>query len=281
MDDAVAGTPPGGIRVAGVYLEGFAPLDGAAFARAAARFTAGGRRVILYRAGRTPAGASASAGHTAAIAGDVTVGRELLRAAGVTIAETPAAFDELLRAFTLLDGRPAAGHRLGAVSNAGSECVTIADHAGTLRVAPFAPGTAARLSALLVPAGITSVVDVHNPLDLTPIAGAALSGEVIRAVLAADEVDAGIIGVVPMADSIETLAPGDGHAEDLARPGAIADQLIAAWRATRKPWVCVVDAGPLYAPLAERLTLAGIPVLGTGDAAARALAAWCDATAPA
>ena len=124
------------VRVFGVYLEGFTRLDGLRFLEAAARITASGRQVILYRAGRTAAGASASASHTAAIAGDVVVTRELARAAGVTIADTPADFDDLLRTFTLLDGRPARGRRLGAASNAGSECVTIADHAGSPGAGP-------------------------------------------------------------------------------------------------------------------------------------------------
>ncbi len=264
------------VRVFGVYVEGFMPGDGLRFMQAAARIRASGRRVILYRAGRTAAGASASASHTAAIAGDVTVTRELARAAGVTIADTPAAFDDLLRTFALLDGRPAHGRRLGATSNAGSECVTIADHAGPLELVPFGADTAARLGTILEPAGITSVVDVHNPLDLTPIANAAITAAVARVILEAPETDVGIVGIVPMTDTIETLPPGEGHGEDHAREGAIADVLAAAWRETAKPWVCVVDAGSLYAPFTDRLAAAGIPVLATADAATRALAAWCD-----
>ncbi len=265
------------VRVFGVYVEGFMPGDGLRFMQAAARIRASGRRVILYRAGRTAAGASASASHTAAIAGDATVTRELAGAAGVTIADTPAAFDDLLRTFALLDGRPATGRRLGAVSNAGSECVTIADHAGPLRLVPFDPATAARLRAVLEPVGITAVVDVHNPLDLTPIANAAITSAVARIILAAAETDLGIVGVVPMTDTIDTLPPGPGHGEDLARDGGLADALVAVWRETATPWVCVVDAGSLYTPFVERLAAAGIPVLATADAATRALAAWSEA----
>jgi acyl-CoA synthetase (NDP forming) len=264
------------VRVFGVYVEGFMPGDGLRFMEAAARIRASGRRVILYRAGRTAAGASASASHTAAIAGDVTVTRELARAAGVTIADTPGAFDDLLRTFALLDGRPAHGRRLGAMSNAGSECVTIADHAGPLELVRFGADTAARLGAILEPAGITSVVDVHNPLDLTPIADAAITGAVARVILGAAETDVGIVGIVPMTDTIDTLPPGEGHGEDLARDGALADVLEGVWRDTAKAWACVVDAGSLYAPFAERLAEAGIPVLATADGATRALAAWCD-----
>jgi acyl-CoA synthetase (NDP forming) len=268
------------VRVFGVYVEGFTRLDGLRFLEAAARITATGRQVILYRAGRTAAGASASASHTAAIAGDAVVTRELARAAGVTIAGTPADFDDLVRTFTLLDGRPAGGRRLGATSNAGSECVTIADHAGRLGVVPFTAETDARLLAILEPSGIVSVVDLHNPLDLTPIADAAITASVARTILHADEVDVGIVGVVPMTDTLETLEPGPGHGEDLDRPGAIAATLGELWRETAKPWVCVVDAGSLYGGFVDRLGAAGIPVLATADAATRALGAWCDATVP-
>jgi acyl-CoA synthetase (NDP forming) len=274
----LAGDPE--VRVFGVYLEGFTRLDGLRFLEAAAHITASGRHVILYRAGRTTAGASASASHTAAIAGDAVVTRELARAAGVTIADTPADFDDLVRTFTLLDGRPARGRRLGATSNAGSECVTIADHAGPLELRRFSAGTEARLLAILEPTGIVSVVDLHNPLDLTPIANAPITAAVARVILEADETDVGIVGVVPMTDTLETMKPGPGHAEDLDRPGAIASTLADLWRETTTPWVCVVDAGPLYSPFIDRLGAAGIPVLGTADAATRALGAWCEASAP-
>ena len=268
------------VRTIGVYVEGFTRLDGLRFMEAAARITAQGRQVILYRAGRTVAGASASAGHTAAIAGDATVTRELARAAGVTLADTPGAFDDLVRTFTLLDGRPARGRRLGALSNAGSECVTIADHAGALVLAPFAPATERALNGILAPSGIGNVVDIHNPLDLTPIADDAIAAATVRAMLDADEVDVAIVGLVPMTDTLQTLpaSAAAGHAEDMDRPDAIAARLADLWRATEKPWVVVVDAGAVYDPWVARLREHGLPVLGTADAATRVLDAWCDAT---
>ena len=265
------------VRVVGVYVEGFGPLDGARFLAAAAEITAQGRAVILYRAGRTSDGARASVSHTASIAGDATVTRELARQAGVAWAETPAAFDDLVRTFTLLDGRQPRGRRLAALTNAGSECVTIADHAGSLTLAAFTPETEARLAGVLGKAGITAVVDVHNPIDLTPIADAAVYEAVADIVLSADEVDVAIVGVVPVTDTLDALDPGPGHAEDLARPGAIAERVAAAWRATTKPWVLVADVGPLYDRFVERLDAAGIPTFRTADAATRALDAWCDA----
>ena len=274
-----AGDPS--VRVVGVYVEGFVRLDGLRLLEAARRLASDGRTVVLYRAGRTAAGAGASARHTAAIAGDAMVTRQLAREAGVTWAETPADFDDLLRTFALLDGRPAAGHRLGAATNAGSECVTIADHAGSMQLAGFTDEVHGALADLLGSAGITSVVDVRNPLDLTPIADARIVTAAARAILAADEVDAAILGLVPMTDTLDTLPAGTGHGEDLDRADGLVHLVADLWRTTTKPWVAVVDAGPLYDPLRERLAAAGIPVLGTADAATRALGAWCDATAPA
>ena len=66
------------VEVIGVYIEGFAPLDGLQFLRAARAITDSGRSVILYRGGRTRAGAAASASHTASIAGDALVTRALV-----------------------------------------------------------------------------------------------------------------------------------------------------------------------------------------------------------
>jgi acyl-CoA synthetase (NDP forming) len=264
------------IRVFGVYLEGFMPLDGARFLQAAAEITAEGRAVVLYRAGRTTAGARASASHTAAIAGDATVTRELARQAGVALADTPEAFDDLVRTFTLLEGRRAAGRRLGAVTNAGSECVTIADHLGPLELPAFEAETERRLVSVLAPAGIDAVVDIHNPLDLTPIADAAVYEAVVRAVLDAGDLDIGLVGVVPITDTLEALAPGPGHDEDLDRAGAVAARLEAVWGETTKPWAVVVDAGPLYDPFVRRLDAAAIPTFRAADAATRSLAAFCD-----
>jgi acyl-CoA synthetase (NDP forming) len=268
------------VRVVGVYVEGFVRLDGLAFLEAAARMRAEGRTVVLYRAGRTVAGAGASASHTAAIAGDATVTRQLARSVGVTWAETPSEFDDLLRAFALLDGRPARGRRLGAASNAGSECVTIADHAGSLALQPFSPATERALADLLSPAGIASVVDVHNPLDLTPIADARTVAAAARIILDSDEADVGVLGLVPMTDALDTLPAGPGHDDDLDRSDGLAAVVADLWRTTAKPWVAVVDAGPLYDPLRERLLAAGVPVLGTADAATRVLNAWCEAWLP-
>ena len=75
--------------------------------------------MVLYRAGRTTAGKDASASHTASMAGDFEVTRDLAAQAGVLVAESLEEFHDLLALTALLDGRSVGDGRLGALSNAG------------------------------------------------------------------------------------------------------------------------------------------------------------------
>jgi acyl-CoA synthetase (NDP forming) len=267
--DHLAGDPS--LRVFGVYVEGFRPLDARRLLSAARRIRERGGTVVLYRAGRTTAGAAASASHTASIAGDVTVTRALAEQAGVLIADTLETFDELVRTATLLVDRTIAGPRLGAMSNAGFECVAIGDNLGSLELVRFNRATTKRLGSILERAGAGGVVDVHNPLDATPMADDAAFVALAEVVLADPGVDVGAIGVVPLTAALRTLPQGPGHDEDLATPNAVAARLVTLWRQTTKAWVVIVDGGPLYEPLVTRLGAAGIPVFRTADRAMRAL----------
>lgn len=258
-----------------VYLEGFAPLDGLKFLRAAAEITASGRSVVLYRAGRTKAGALAASSHTARVAGDYEVMRALAESAGVTLAESLADFEDLTRLFALLRDRPATGQRLGAVSNAGFECVAFADNLGGFSLPKFDAQTTARLRAVFDRCRISEIVDAHNPLDLTPMADDAAYEEAVRAVLEDECVDACVVGCVPPTPALNTLARGEGHTEDVTREDSVAERLLRLRRETIKPFVVVVDAGVLYDPLAARLECGGIPVFRTADRALRLFEIFC------
>ncbi|RPJ62470.1 MAG: hypothetical protein EHM24_25910 [Acidobacteria bacterium] len=265
------------IDIFAVYVEGFRPLDGLTFLEAAREITAGGRTVLLYRAGRTAEGAKASASHTASIAGDYTVTRELARAAGVVVADSLSDFEELVRLFTFLRGKRADGSRLGAISNAGFECVAFADNLGRFDVPAFNAATAARLEATYREARIDSVVDVHNPIDLTPMTGDAAYEAVVRTVMEADNVDVGIVGCVPLTAALNSLPPGPSHRDDLARPDSIASRLIRLKEEIPKAWVAVVDAGTLYDPLVAALEAGRVPTFRTADTALRLLNVFVEA----
>ncbi len=265
------------VRVFACAVEGFQPGDGLAFVRAARRITASGRCVILYRAARTAAGARASASHTASIAGDYAVTRALAREAGVLLAESLADFDDLVALAVRLDGRQPAGRRVGIVTNAGFESVALADGLGPLELAELGEEAARRLGALIEFRGLGGIVGVRNPLDTTPMLDDEGFAEAVRAMLEDDGVDLGVVGCVPLTGALRTVPAGPGHAESLDEEGSVVRRLAALAGEVAKPWVAVVDAGPLYDPMARRLEAAGVPVFRTADRAIRLLGAWAGA----
>jgi acyl-CoA synthetase (NDP forming) len=255
------------IEIFAVYVEGFRPLDGLRFLEAATEITASGRTIVFYRAGRTSAGAHAAASHTASIAGDYAVTRQLAECAGVIVAETLADFEDLTRLFVSFRDKEVRGWRLGAVSNAGFECVAIADNLGQFRLATFQPSTVARLQHIFTEARIERVVDVHNPIDLTPMTGDSAYEQTIQAVMEDAQVDVGIIGCVPLTSALNSLPPGTGHRDDLFREGSIVMRMIKLREEVSKPWMAVIDSGSLYDPMASLLEARGIPTFRTADRA--------------
>jgi acyl-CoA synthetase (NDP forming) len=259
------------------YVEGFAPLDGRRALQACAEITASGRAVIVYRAGRTPAGAKASASHTASIAGDWAVSRELLTQAGALVVDSLDDFEDLVRLFVLLGSRRPTGLGLGAVSNAGFESVAMADHAGPFSLPEFAHETTASLEALLEDAHLSSIVGVANPLDVTPILGDEGFARAASAVLADPAVDVGLVGCVPMSGALDSVPAGADHDGDVARPGSVANRLADLFAESSKPWVAVIDGGPLYDPMVRLLEARGVPTFRRADRALRLLASWTEA----
>jgi acyl-CoA synthetase (NDP forming) len=265
------------VDVFAVYLEGFRPLDGARFVRAVEDIAASGRSVILYLAGRTPAGSAAAASHTAAVASDYRVARALAEGAGAVVAESLEDFEDLVRLFTLLRNRAVAGFSLGAATNAGYEAVAIADSLGPFHLARLSEEKRASLHAALEKAGLAGIVTVRNPLDLTPILDDAGYETVVRLLLDDPGVQVGLVGCVPLTGALNTLAAGPGHGEDIGRKDGIVDRLIRVARDYEKAWVAVVDAGPLYDPMARALEAGGVPTFRTADRALRLFGRFCAA----
>jgi len=263
------------IRVFAVYVEGFKTLDGRKTLLAAKSIVDSGRSVIFYRAGRTSAGAGAAASHTASIAGDYPVTRELFATAGAIVCESLDEFDDAITIFTLLEGRKAKGNRLGAVSNAGFECVAFADNLGGMKLASFSAKTNVALGKVLNDAGISEIVDVHNPLDITPMGSDEAYDRSFRAALADENTDLGIVGIVPFTVRMNSLAADPSvHDEDVTKPDSIACRYGSLMEETDKPFVAVVDTGPLYDPLCRLLEKRGVMVFRTADRALRMLEMW-------
>jgi indolepyruvate ferredoxin oxidoreductase beta subunit len=257
------------IDTVGVYTEGFNDLDGLALLHAVSTVTAAGKEVVFYKAGRTEPGRNAAAGHTASVAGDYDVCQAAAGQAGALVTDTFKEFEQLIELCTALHGKEVRGVRVGAVSNAGYETVGMADAIQGQRyrveMASLSPASADRLTAVLEEQGLEGLVNVRNPVDLTPMAREAAYEGAIRVLIEAEEVDAVVVGIVPLTSALQTTAG------EIADPGSLAHRLPRLLAASRKPLIAVVDSGPLYDPLVRALRLGGIPVFRSADQAIRSL----------
>ncbi len=259
------------IDVVALYVEGFNPLDGLRLA-SLCRDLDPHKQVIVYKTGKTAEGARAASSHTASISGDYEACVAVLSEAGALVATS---FDEF-RAFIMLSSllacREFSGRRLGTLSNAGFEAVGMADNldceAG-FSLPRFSGRTRERIRLALSEAGIERLINVRNPLDLTPMASDAVHVQCLEAIIEDENVDAVVMGFVPLTPAMATLPPGvDPSGRDsVLNESSVAQRVPEVFRRHSKPIVTVVDAGELYDPLAEALIAGGVPCLRSADLA--------------
>lgn len=266
------------IDVFAVYVEGFQRHDGLAFAAAVKETVALGKDVVFYKAGRTSEGRSATAGHTASVAGDYAVCENAITQAGALVASDFGEFTDYLRISLPLRGKTVGGKCLAAISNAGYETVGMADsirsNGAELVLPAFGARTEEAIGKILSDNHLDRLVDVKNPFDVTPMAGDTAYSDMITEVLADSRIDAAVVGIVPLTPALQTLPRDEDHQESILDADSIAQRLPLAAAASDKPVVVVIDAGTLYEPLAETLKNAGLPVFRSADRAVRALCKW-------
>ena len=257
------------IDVLGVYVEGFTNLDGLDFVRAVRRIAAAGKTVVFYKAGRTPSGRSAAAGHTASVAGDYDVCLAAAANAGALVVETFKEFEQLVYLATALHAKPARGLRLGAISNAGFETVGMADATigqdYHLEMATLSDASKQRLVQVLATHKLDKLVNARNPLDVNPMATDSAYEDCLRVLLESPEVDAVVASLVPLTPQMLTTP------DEITRPGSLVERLPKLFAAAGKPVVVNIDSGSLYEPMARALRAAGVPVFRSADQAVRAL----------
>jgi acyl-CoA synthetase (NDP forming) len=268
------------IEVFAVYMEGFQPCDGHAFAAAVKETVALGKDVVFYKAGRTSEGRSATAGHTASVAGDYAVCENAIAQAGAFVASDFDEFGDLLRIALGLRGKSAVGNRLAAVSNAGYESVGMADSIrrtyAELILPDFSPATSEALGKLLSDNRLDGLVDVKNPFDITPMAHDTVFADLVEEVVGDPRIDVVVTGIVPLTPALQTLPESEGHEESILDPESIAQRLPEVAAGTDKPLVAVIDSGALFDPLARALQEGGLPVFRKADRAVSALCKWVD-----
>jgi acyl-CoA synthetase (NDP forming) len=258
----LAGHP--NLDVLAVYAEGFDDGDGLAFAKATRQAVLEGKEVIVYKAGRTPEGKSATSSHTASLAGDYAVAEACLAQAGALVARELGEFTGLFRLAQVLHGKTVTGNRIAALSSAGYEAVAMADaiHGEdyALRLARLAPATQQAIAGILQAHGLESLVTPSNPLDLTPGASEAVFAGALDALAADEGVDAIVLGLIPLNPSFSPPATQ-----------RFLDELVTLAHRSPKPLVVVVDGDTACPDISQRLRQAGLAVFNSADQAVRCL----------
>ena len=250
-----------------VYLEGLQPYDGERFLRVAKEIIASGKKIVMYKTGRTAEGAAAVASHTASMAGDYEVLSRILTDAGVMMPDTLNEIEDAIKTFSLLEDKEVQGRRVGIFGNAGFECSVAADRLYSTELAKFSDATVARLHEALP----SEIIDIRNPVDATPLTNAVNYGRCLEAFLEDDGIDCIVSSIVAPTPFMETLPPGEGHNEDIGNENSFPNVTIRIFRSTSKPMVVSVDSGKLYDPAVEMMEEAGVPVFRKVDRAMKAL----------
>lgn len=268
------------VRTFAMYSEGFKDGDGLACARAIREIVLSGRDVIFYKAGRTAEGKQATSGHTASLAGDYEVCEAIIREAGAHVTRTFGEFLDLVKISSLMGDRDWNGRRLAALSNAGYEAVGVADSVRgdgwNMTIATLSSATRQRLTDVLTKGKIDVLVDVRNPLDLTPMADDATTEEATRVLLSASEVDLVLCATVPLTPAMATLAEGVPEEQSIRAAGSLVNRLSRLLQESRKPVIVSIDSGVLFDPYAKAFEEKGIPTFRSVDEACRALGLYAE-----
>lgn len=251
VSDAVmylAGDPE--TRVIAVYLETI--RKPAQFRDAAAAVAKAGKKLVIYKIGRSEAGARSAASHTGALAGEDRVFDAFFRQIGAIRAER---YADLIDIPASLAVAPALkGNRIAIVTHTGGAAGLVADVCGVVGFETQAPGaeTIHSLAAILQDDGFAPD---RNPVDLT-LAGLdpEVTYQAIATLAKSDDYDA-VIAVV--------------GSSSVGRPHLVADPVIRAMETATKP--VVVYTSPSVPGIVARLNAAGVPTFETPEACANAL----------
>ncbi len=265
------------VQVIAIYAEGFNDLDGLAFCRAVRCAVLAGKDVIVYKAGRTPEGKKATAGHTASLAGDYMVCESCVRQAGAIVARNFTEFDGLVMLAQRLNGKVVRGNRLGAISSAGFETVGMADSIQSddfdMRLATIGHETVAKLKRILTQKGIDSLVNVRNPLDINPGSDDDVLCVAARAFCEDPGVDAVVLSILPMTPALTINIENQGAVEGRQSIVTMLERLV---RENDTLLVCSVNAGKYYDGFVRRLEAADIAVFKSADTAVSALSQYIE-----
>lgn len=257
----------GDIYLYAFYIEGFQEGDGLKFIKTLKEIKERGKVTIVYKAGRTEEGKKAASGHTASIAGDWLSSKEIIERAGGIFTESIEDFEDMIQLFLFLRGKEVKGKNIALISNAGFECVSMADNIKDLKLASFSNKTKQKIEGIFKKIKIDTIVDINNPLDLTPMTNDSAYAEIIETLIGDENVDCLAVGAVPLTPALNTLEKGEHHLEDFKKEGSLANNIIKIKEKYKKPFVFVLDGGREYDPFFYYLKENQVPVFKSAEKA--------------
>lgn len=247
------------VDVMALYVEGIGEGEGRQFFDLARQSE---KPVVVYKAGRTEAGAKAAASHTAAMSGSYDVFRAACEQSGCILTEALEDFYTFTKAFAMLNGKRPRGNRVAGVVNAGLDATMGADTLTFLKQATLSDETMETLATL----NTHGLVDTRTSfLDLTPMTDDVGYARFIEAVLRDDNVDCMFVAVVPHIENLKTLE------HDYLDADAVFPLIADVAKRYDKPIVVSVNSGSHYQHAVAYLEEHGLPVYGNIHAAIRSL----------
>jgi len=241
-------------KVIGLYVEGI--KNGRAFMTS---IKACHKPVLVVKAGRTEAGARATASHTGSMAGsDEIYGAAIKQAGGIRCRDVVELFD---MARALAGQPPAQGNRIGIITNGGGLGILLADAcvANGLRIPKLSQKTYKRIDKIL-----PDIVSPNNPVDLIADAGFYRYEAATRALLEDPNIDGIIVASVH-----------GGYARPREYTGAILKMVRERklHEEYKKPILGFWVGGREFEDLVLDLKAAGVPIYPSSWRVARAMLA--------
>jgi len=247
------------VQIIAMYMEGLARGEGRQFFELAG---ASQKPVIVFKSGRTEAGAKAAASHTAAMSGSYEAFKAACGQAGVVLVEEIDEFYDAIRSFSLLWHKRFGGRRVAGVVNAGFDSTAGADNLKYLQPAQFEKATVDKLHEL----NTHGLANVPAPfLDVTPMTDDEGFAQFITALMEDENVDCVFTAIIP---HVENLMTTDDVCE---QKGSLAMRLIDIYNKYDKPMVVSVNAGQQFDRFVQVLEEAGLPVFKDIRSATREL----------
>ncbi|MEW5951277.1 MAG: hypothetical protein GX447_00505 [Elusimicrobia bacterium] len=253
-----------------VYIEGFKYLDGLLFLKIIEKAVKKGINVLVYKAGRTSAGQKAVMGHTASIAGDYIVGKSLMEKAGALVCEDFAEFCDLSYLFSYFAQSEPKNSNVFFMSNAGFESAGMADSAKFSVAAEPDKNMREAMNEILKKGKIDSIVDVKNPLDVTPMADDDTIASLVFEAVKNENYSSAVISMVPLTAAMHTLPKGGNWPDNMEEKSFLvkAAHLVKEYK---KPILFCVAAGELYESYRSLASSLGFVVFSSADQAVKML----------